>query len=262
VHRDDQIADIRTADDVAAKVREIYDAPLKATGVVHVTAVWRRPRGGYLTLAINQDTPESAHDAFVLNLTRARADAIVTTGKNLRAEPELNHDLQGPGDLGQALLHWRRDHLGKPNRPVTLVLTSGRTLDLGHRIFRSWTRPVIYTGREGGWRLESRAADAGVEVVPVAEPSLRAAVDFLRREFGAATVAIEAGPSTSRELYDDPLRVDELLLSVYEAPDLPQTVRGGDFLTAEDLARLFPRFSPPHRVRTGDGEWRFLRFQR
>jgi hypothetical protein len=49
---------------------------------------------------------------------------------------------------------------------------------------------------------------------------------------------------------------------VAEVRDLPQSVRGGKLLTAEDVARIFSRYSAPYRVTTADGEWRFQRFLR
>ncbi len=256
-----EIADLTTAADVAAAVREIYGADLASTGVLHVTAV-RQRRDVYETLKILPETPKCAHDFFVLNVARARADAIVTTGKILREEPDLEHRLQGHGRVADALAAWRREHLGKSRPPVTLVLTSGRGLDLGHPVFKTWTRPVIYTGLQGQWRLESQGADHGVEVIGVDEPSVRGAVQFLRYEFGAATISIEAGPSVSCQLYEPPPVVDELLLSVVEVPDLPASVRCGRFLTAEDVGRIFSRYSVPYRVTTEDGEWRFQRFLR
>lgn len=258
---DVEIADLTTADDIAAAVREMYGADLASTGVVHVTAVHQR-RDVYETLKIRPETPKCAHDFFVLNVARARADAIVTTGKILREEPAVVHRLQGPGRVADALAAWRRERLGKSRPPVTLVLTSGRGLDLGHPIFKAWTRPVVYTSRQGQWNLESQAADHGVEVVGVDEPGVHGAVDLLRYEFGAATISIEAGPSVSCRLYEPPPAVDELLLSVAEVRDLPQSVRGGKLLTAEDVARIFSRYSAPYRVTTADGEWRFQRFLR
>ncbi len=258
---DAEIAELDSAAAVAAKAEEIYGAPLTSTGVVHVTSVWRR-RTAYLTLAIGPRTPRSAHDALVLNLTRARADAILTSGRILRREPRLEHRLGGPGRVPEALAAWRREHLGKDSPPVTLVLTSGRRLDFDHPIFSAGTRAVVYTSRAGQWRLESRAADRGVEVVGVDEPSVGGAIDLLRYQFGAATISVEAGPSVSRQLYEPPVTVDELLLSVYDAPQIPAGVRGDPFLDAGELVHVFSRASLPYRVATADGEWSFQRFLR
>lgn len=260
--RDGEIEGLETAADVSAALERIYGAPPVATGVIHPTAVWDGEEGRLVTLEINDRTPRSAHDFFLLNAARARADAILTTGKILREEPELEHRLQGPERVPEALAAWRAQTLGKQQPPVTLVLSSGRDLDLEHPLFRSWTRPVVYTSREGQWRLESRAADCGVELAGVDLPTARGAVEFLRRSFGAATVSIEAGPSVSRRLYRDPPVVDELLLSVFHAPALDKAVRGAEFLPRRRIEGLFGGGSPPYRVATGDGEWRFRRFTR
>ena len=259
---DDRILEISTALDVARHVQEIYGDDLTSTGVLHVTAVWNGGRGAYVTLDITPDTPKSQHDLFALGLARARADAIVTTGRILRREPDLSHRLPGSSTFSRALAEWRQGVLGKTTPPITLILTSGRDLDFEHPIFRGPTRPVIFTHPEGHWQLESRAADHGVEVVGVPSPSIQGAVEFLRREFGAATLSIEAGPSTSRQLYEPDLLVDELLLSVFEAPRIPGSVEGGFFLPRPDLFRLFSHVSDPFGVVTADGSWNLQRFLR
>ena len=58
-----------------------------------MAAVGRDPDGEMVVLEINQSTPRSAHDRFALDLARARADVIVTTGAILRAEPRLAYEL-------------------------------------------------------------------------------------------------------------------------------------------------------------------------
>ncbi len=266
MHRDSDIADIASADDVAATVEEIYGTNLATTGVVHVAAVRRRRSGVYEPLRAGSGVCRCAHDVFIRNLTRARADAILTTGEVLRRDPALVHSLRGPEQTPQALADWRRQYLGKRQPPVTLVLTASGDIDLDHPVLRTWTRPVVYTGRRGEWRLESRAADHGVELVGVDEPHVRGAVDLLRHEFGAATIAVEAGPEGSRQLYEPTVEVDELLLSVCETPlsEAPELVgdRGGRFLEADELGRIFAAASPPYRVETDAGVWSFQRFLR
>lgn len=258
---DHDILDLATGIDVAEAAHQLFGDLAGLRGTVHVTAVWAASADNLVTLAINEHTPRCHHDFFALNLVRASADAIITTGKILRLEPTLEHRLAGPGDHPQALTEFRRQVLGKTTPPVTLVLTSGSELDLDHPIFHAWTRPLVYTSLDGQWKLESRAADHGVEVVGVAEPSIHHAVDLLRREFGAATIAIEAGPSVSRQLYE-PIAVDHLLMSTYRASRLPAAAEGDLFLTVSDLAQRFRRRGEPCTVRTDDGLWDFQHFSR
>ena len=102
-------------------------------------------------------------------------------------------------------------------------------------------------------------APSGVEVVRRPEPDLRDALEWLQRERGCATIAVEAGPSVSRALYDDPPALDELLLSVYVEPEIPASVRGPDFLAMDRVAKLLPRASCEHVVLEPSGRWVFQR---
>lgn len=266
IRSDDDILTVSHGHEVAAAAARLYGEEssaegIRLRGVVHVTAVWEAGEGALTTLAIGDATPRCHHDFFALNWVRASADAIITTGKILRSEPHLQHRLAGPEDHAQALMDYRLHVLGKEKPPVTLVLTSGRDLDLEHGVFHAWTRPLIYTSQDGEWLLESRAADFGVEVVGAAQPTIQGAIELLRREFGAATIALEAGPSVSRQLYD-PLAIDHLLLSTLQAPRLDARAEGAAFL---DEARLHTLLGEPRRgapVQSEDGLWTFRHFRR
>ncbi len=259
---DSSARQIKTVADVVSATETIYQDPLTSTGILHVTAVWRDGNESLLTLKINQDTPRCEHDTLVLSMTRARADAIVTTGRILRSEPHLRLELLGPARVTAALHAWRREILGKAAPPWGLVLTSGRNLDLGHPLLASWARPVIFTSRDGYQRLHPAAAERGIEVIGVDEPSLRGALAWLRDERGARTISVEAGPTTSSRLYETPAVVDEVLLSVFEAPELCHTVRGQPFLSLAVLRQRFAHRSAGFRVATADGSWLFQRFVR
>ncbi|MEM6794337.1 MAG: hypothetical protein AAF725_10160 [Acidobacteriota bacterium] len=260
------------ADDVDLWIERIYGASARSArlpgGLLHPTSVWRPRRDGQwsdlqLALRIGAETPVSWHDAFALNLCRARADAIVTTGRILRAEKNLRHDLGGPGSMPQALAAWRRERLAKANPPVSLVLTRGGEIDLQHPFFRNAAgRVVVYTSRPGAWRLESRAADAGVEVEAVDEPTPQGAIHFLRAAFGAATMSLEAGPSVARALYRPRLEIDELLLSTFLGDGLPTSVRGGRQLERSAIDRLMKRASEPFLAESKDGSWQLERWVR
>lgn len=274
-----RLAALATSDAVSAELVRIYGAEPKSTGVVHVTAVWQQADGGLVTLRTGADAPRIAHDALVLGLARARADAILTTAEVLRREFELRHELPGPGELPRGLAHWRRA-LGKASPPLLCVMTRSGDVDLGHPAFRLGGRSVIYAGRPAAWTLESRTADAGVELVASDDPSPQDAVSLLRREFGAATVVVEAGPSVARELYRDaegeaesprvsgwlpgpPARVDELLLTVFHGAELETRFRGPRFLARADVEAALGRPVSTRRMRSVDGgEWELARYVR
>jgi riboflavin biosynthesis pyrimidine reductase len=254
---------VRQASDIPPIVRAIYgtDLPLDA-GVIHPTAVWRAPDDSYLTLKLNSETPPSRHDRFVLNLARARADALLTTGKILRDEPALVTDLIGDGPERSALLAWRREFLGRTEPPVVLVLTSGQNLDLEHPIFRGWAKPVLFTTHSAAEGLVPAALGRSIEVVSHENPSVHEALRHLRDTLECRTVSIEAGPTTSRLLYHPPAEVDELLLSIYQGSTLAESVRGSAFLSPLDIRNIFGHRSVPCPVEEPSGPWSFQRLSR
>lgn len=242
------------ASECAERIRMLYGDDLEAeAGVLHVTSVWQGPVGPPFVLRINDSTPVSEWDAFVLALARARADAIVTTGAILRDEPGMTHDFDVSG-----LPAWRNDVLGKALPPQSVILSSGRAIDFAHPIFRA-RRALLYTARDHPPDLPERAAAAGVRLLTHPDPDLRNLIAHLRAETGARTISIEAGPSTALTLYRDPLAVDELMLSVCRAPTLPEVARGAPFLFLEQLERALPGSTRNDSAEPG---WSFHRLTR
>ena len=260
------VAEATRANDVAQQVEALYGDPLThPAGVLHVTSVWERPTAAgdgtdLVTLRIDEHAPPSRHDFFVLNLCRARADAIVVSGKILRDEPEVRHTLQGPAELPEALAAWRREQLSKSAPPISAVLTSGRGLDLDHPLFASAHRPTLFTTPDGWRALEEAATQRGIGAVTDPAMTLRKAIDYLQSQ-GARTISIECGPRTSAGLYDAPVAVDELLLSVFEG-ELPSRSQGAVLRRRDELEELLERQGPGARRRSESGPWRFERFLR
>lgn len=249
-------AQIVTAGGVSRLARAIYGAPLGAMrGVLHVVAVAEED-GARRVMRIGPHAPKSAMDHFVLDLARARVDAILVTGAILRAEPTLRYDLAGPGRSERAFEAWRRDVAGLSEPPWLLVLTGG-DVRFDHPAFSSWARPIVYTRASVAARLR-----APCEVIGVDAPSARGAIDYLLRERGCASVSVEAGPSTAVPLYDPPVAIDELMLSVFEEK-LDPRARGGRFPSEADLASAgLTRTHEPHHHREPSGPWRFERWTR
>ncbi|MEL7059975.1 MAG: hypothetical protein AAGN46_08120 [Acidobacteriota bacterium] len=236
---------LRTPADVDAAAEWLFGDVPRATGVLHPTSIVRLggPDGPAETLRIDERAPSSPWDLFSLLLCRARADAVVTTGANLRAEPLLRHDFSPLEASREAFEAWRREG-GRELAPLSLVLTSGRDLDLDHPVLLGGRRAMLYTGRDAAWQLESQTIDRGIELIPDDRPSLRAAVEFLRSEMGAATITIEAGATTARSLYDDPPMLDELLLSEFLG-ELPAERRAAPMVEDERLREIFDRRDGP-----------------
>ena len=255
------LADFTTAEDVAREILRLYGDPLEDDArVVHVTSVWLDDDRSLVTLKIDEHAPKSLYDFFILNLCRARADAIVVTGKILRDEPTLSHDLQGPGTLPQALAAWRRERLGKTEPPTSLVLSSGRDLDLDHPLFHGSTRAMIFTNPEGGERLAEGVRARGIPLLASSEANLYWAIQFLLRD-GARTISIECGPHTSAALYHPHLEVDELMLSVFEG-QLAERSRGAVLMAADELFETMLQTRLPVRCLEESGPWSFERLLR
>lgn len=251
--------EVRSPADVAALGRELLgDDPARAGRVLHVAAVWREAGGTARVLRIGPHTPKSEHDRFLLALARARAEAIVTTGRILREEPALTHGLLGPPDLRAALAAWRRERLVLASPPWLLVLSSGRGLDPAHPAFHGPTRPLLFVPAEAAAELRERFARTEVHVASVPQPSARLALDHLRR-LGAKRITIEAGPTTARKLYDEPARVDELWLATYAGAAPPSDAIGEPFLEDARLAATLPDASAQSTRVEPSGPWHFER---
>ncbi len=253
-----QPEDVRTPADVAALGRELLgEDPQRAGRVLHVAAVWQSGEGVARVLRIGPETPRSGHDTFLLALARARAEAIVTTGKILREEPALTHGLLGPPALRVALAAWRRERLVLGLDPWLLVLSSGRGLDPAHPAFHAPLRPLLFVPAEAATGLRERFAETDARVVSVPKPDVRLALDHLGR-LGARRITLEAGPTTARELYAEPVRVDELWLASF-AGQPPEAVIGEPFVDEARLAAALPLATEPVARDEPSGPWRFLR---
>jgi riboflavin biosynthesis pyrimidine reductase len=253
------------ADACAQRILALFgDALLEPAGVLHVVAVWRgaRPGDPLRVLRIAKRTPRSDTDQFALAVARARADAIVTTGKVLRDEPALTHALPGPDEVARGLAAWRARCLRRSAPPLSVVLSARADLDLDHPLFRAGAPVVLYTSVGAARELRSRARARGVELIARERPGLRDAIAHLRETRGAATVTVEAGPSSAAALYADAPAVDELMLSVFEEAKLPDEVLGAPLIESRRLAQLFDRTSPPREVLESSGRWTFQRLWR
>lgn len=248
---------MKSLEQVEERTRELYGDDLpKASGVLHVAAVWERPDGRLRVIRIGPGCPASETDTFVLRLARMRARAILTTGRILREEPGLSHREADP-----TFREWRRERAGLGEPPRTVVLTSGREVDLHHRALQTAHHPTIVTRESaaGSLRHAARVAGVAVEIVGRAEPGVRDALAWLRDQ-QCQPVLIEAGPTTAAALYELPLGVDELLLSVLHAPVMDERWVGPEFPPLTRLESLFEQQSEPVGVNEKNGRWTFRRF--
>lgn len=243
------------ASEVAARLLSLYGTTeLVRAGVVHVTAVARAGDGRLHVLKINASSPQSESDFFVLNLCRARADAILTSAANLRDEPSLVSSLLGPA--APALALYRSQALGKHGPPVCALMTRGGDLPLDHPLWSDGTTKLVLTTPEAQLSVAARLGSRA-EVVGVSGLDARAAVALLHAR-GLPLVSIEAGPSLNAALYRPPPQVDELLLSICEVA-LEDGALGGALV--EDAALFAGLSCVAECVRAErSGPWRFQRW--
>lgn len=231
---------LRSAAQVSALLSDLVGSdPARRRGVLHVTSVWEPPGRKPAVLRIRRETPRSRLDAFLLGAARAWADAVVTTGRILREEPDLVHWPPGRPEMRDALQAWRREAVGARRPPLLLVLT-----------------------RQPAPAPRHPALAAGLPVAIFGRGDLRAALAHLREERGAGRIALEAGPSAALPLYEEPVAVDELWLSRLLEPELPAGLAGGAFPAEERLAALFPDRSPPAAAWEESGRWSFQGLRR
>ena len=248
-----------TGESVENRIRALYgDEPLERARTVHVVATWRAPDTSLCVIRPGPGAPHSTTDQCALRTARMRADVIITTGKILRDEPELTHD-----EFDPELLAWRREDQGRPLPTLTTILTSGRDLDFDHPLFCRVPLPLVVVPGENQESVADRARAAGsdVEVLGRDAAGLRDTLHLLT-ERGFENLLVEAGPSTTRELYEAEPAVDELWLSVFEEPALGGEYVGEAFADAAQLRATFDRTSTP-AIRTEEsGRWSFQRLWR
>ncbi|MGB9339587.1 MAG: hypothetical protein WCB63_10130 [Polyangiales bacterium] len=227
--------------------------------VSHSFAAWRAKRDQPLTtIRINEHSPKSDLDFLALHIARARADAIIITGKILRDEPELSFDLRADPRWGDALQDWRERRWGLWEPPWLLILTARGELDFDHPVFHGWVKPLVFTSDATASR---KLAAAPCPVVADEAPDIRRAVRHLQVARQSECVSIESGPSTARALYERPKAVKELLLSVYLEPSLDERAQGAPLITLPEVRGMFrSETSAAHRER--GQHWSFHRLRR
>jgi riboflavin biosynthesis pyrimidine reductase len=254
-----QPEDVRTPADVTTLGRALLgEDPARTQRVLHVVSVWRSDDGVARVLRIGPKTPKSRHDRFLLALSRARAEAIVTTGRILREEPALTHGAIGPTLLREALTAWRHERLGITEPPWLLVLSSGRDLDPAHPAFHGPTRALLFVPDAAAAGLRDRFVDSRARIASVPTPSARLALDHLRG-LGANRITIEAGPTSTRALYDPPAALDELWRASYLGRRPEPAVIGEPFASDERCEAALPHSSEPARREEPSGVWSFER---
>lgn len=254
------LVELTDTSSVDRAARALFGSPLDTRPAVsHSFAAWRAAQDEPLaTIKINEHGPKSELDWLALHIARARADGIVITGKILRDEPNLSFSLHADPRWGDALQNWRERRWGLCEPPWILILTGSGEIDFGHPVFHGWGRPLIFTTDRTATR---KLAAAPCPVVSDAAPDIRKAIRHLHLGRDCECVSIEAGPSTARGLYERPMLVKELLLSVYLEPSLDERAQGEPLVMLSEVRDLF-RSETSATHREGGQHWSFHRLRR
>jgi hypothetical protein len=254
------VVELTDASSVDRAARVLFGSSLDTRPAVSQSfAAWRAaPNQPLTTIEINEHGPKSELDWLALHISRARADGIIITGKILRDEPNLTYTLRADPRWGSALESWRELRWGLFDPPWILILTRRGDIDFEHPVFHGWGRPLIFTTDRTATR---KLAAAPCPVVSDGAPDIRRAIQHLQLARDCECVSIEAGPSTARELYERPMAVKELLLSVYLEPSLDPRAQGDPLAELSAIRSLFHNeTSATHR--DAGRHWSFYRLRR
>lgn len=273
---DKRTAELASAIELARRIHSLYgevDWP-RQTGILHVAAIQDRPP---VVIALGPAAPASPVDRFVLGLARARADAIVTSGSILRAEPDLLHRYAENDEEQAAFARWRRDVLGRRDSPSLIVLSGSGAFPTDHPALAAAGAGFVWTSPEGRDRIgaglpESLAVEIPDRPAHSLAQSVSQALEHAQAKQGARTILIEAGPTIATTLYpEQPERgagraagdvalVDELLLSRFEGL-LEDDAIGPPFIAEERIGARLGAARTTVAIREDSGPWRFERYR-
>jgi riboflavin biosynthesis pyrimidine reductase len=137
-----------------------------------------------------------AGDRFMLALLRSVADAVIVGAGTLRKERGTTWTAERAYPDARADLAAVRAALGRPARPLVVIVTGSGEVDLGAPVFADGGPVIIATTSAGAARLGAAPRHVGVRVLADAAP-LRSA-DLVRlavEESGGARILTEGGPN-------------------------------------------------------------------
>ena len=157
------------------------------------------------------------HDRMVMGLLRAVADAVVVGAGTLRAVPKhlwtAARIYPALADAYQSL----RIALGKPEPPLTVVVTASGELDLDLPVFQSGKVPaLIATTTNGAQRLHGRGLPPLVQIAGLQSSgrlSARAILEAVSAVRPSEIILVEGGPRLMGDFLAE-RRLDELFLTL------------------------------------------------
>jgi riboflavin biosynthesis pyrimidine reductase len=189
-------------------------------------------------------------DRFIMGLLRASADAIVAGAETVNATAPA-HRWTGAGvypPASQAYARYRKEVLGKPRDPLTVVVTGRGHLDLGHSLFHDNDAAVlIVTSALGKDRLLQSGAgqlpSTQIRELAALDGSIdpRAIASLLENEFQIRLLLHEGGPTLLGSFVSAGI-VDELFLTI--SPQIAGRSPGHQRLGLVANAQFAPTTAP------------------
>ncbi|HEX7360549.1 MAG TPA: dihydrofolate reductase family protein [Bryobacteraceae bacterium] len=160
-------------------------------------------------------------DRFIMGLLRASADAIVVGAETLN-ETAPTHRWTGASvypAAAEAYAHYRKEVLGKPRDPLTVIVTGRGHLDLTRSLFHSGAEVLIVTSALGKDQLLRNGADqlpsTQIRQLAAVDGSIdpRAIASLLENQFGVRLLLHEGGPTLLGSFVSAGI-LDELFLTI------------------------------------------------
>jgi riboflavin biosynthesis pyrimidine reductase len=185
------------------------------------------------------------HDRMVMGLLRAVADAIVVGAGTLRS---ARQHLWTPQQIYPALANeyqQLRSRLGKPEPPLTVIVTASGAIDMALPVFQAGETPaLIVTTHAGAERIHTHALPHTVQVVAMKRAgslSAQAILEAISAVRQGEIILVEGGPRLMGDFFDEHL-LDELFLTL-----APQVAGRDDSAERPGLV-AGKQFAPEHPV--------------
>lgn len=176
-------------------------------------------------VALGGDTPSGGgeisgfnrHDAALMGILRALADAVVVGAGTLRSVPQHFWTAQYIYPPLASAYQELRSALGKDPTPLNVIVTARGTVDLSLPVFRSGEVPVLLvTTAAGAERLAGNDLPAWITVAVAGggtELGAGAIIEAVRSVRPSATILVEGGPHLMASFFGEN-RLDELFLTL------------------------------------------------
>ena len=186
------------------------------------------------------------HDRMVMGLLRAIADAVIVgagTVRNVSRDHRWTAAYIYP-PLAYAYQALRID-MGKPDPPLTVVVTARGEIDLDLAVFQSGDAPVLLvTTANGAQRLGDRGLPPWVRLAtarPAGRLHAQEILDVVRREHASSRILVEGGPRLLGDFLTEGC-LDELFLTLApqvagrdDATSRPGLIAGHQFAPGQPL---------------------------